>query len=102
MIGKDHLQTIVDNIDGVDWMWFNELSYDKSREGFMEKECDINIRGKCGTSNLAHKKIAFWNKSNDYGQDWMFIKNLKKKSMKFKKIETPSYLVCQVPDLLDV
>ena len=103
MFGEDHLQTIADNISEYEWVWFNELSYDQRKESFIEKECDIHIRGLCGTSNVAHKKhLARWNKNNDYGQDWQFIKNLKKASIDFTKIETPSYLICHVPGLLDV
>ena len=103
MIGEDHLQVILDNFADCDWVWFNELSYDRQKGNFVEKECDITRRGQCGTSNVSHRKgIARWNKSNDYGQDWQFIKNLKKGSTNYKKIPTPSYLVCHVPDLLDV
>ena len=101
MFGTDHLQIIVDNIDNIDWVWFNELIYQD--EKFIERECNINIMGRCGTSNISHKKhLALWNLSNDYGQDWMFVKNLKKASLNFKKIPTPSYLVCHIPEILDV
>lgn len=103
MFGVDHLQVIMNNVAECDWVWFNELSYDISKSSFVERECDIHRRGKCGTSTISHKKeIALWNKSNDYGQDWAFIKNLKKGSTNYKKIPTPSYLVCHVPHLLDV
>ena len=103
MLDSDHLQIIVDNIKDNDWIWFNDLRYDTRKEKFVENYCDINKLGRCGTSNLAHKKeIALWLEKGDYGHDWQFIKELKKASKKYAKVETPSYLVCHVPGLYDV
>jgi len=110
MLGKDHLQIIFDELEkrkefNLDWVWFNEMSYDKGKGKFMEHFLDINTRGKCGTSALCHKRVlnARWPEKGTYLHDWHFIEDLKRISKKFTKIKTPEYLVCHVPNnLLDV
>ena len=101
MFGEDHLQIINDQIGDEDWVWFNDRSWDKGQEQFNEHHCGLT-KGHCGTSNIAHKRgLAGWAMKGNYLHDWVFILRLMQASQNYKRIETPSYLVCHCPHLLD-
>ena len=101
MFGPDHLKIIADQITTHDWYWFNDRSWNKRQLQFNEHHCQL-VRGKCGTSNLCHKPdLVGWDERNNYYQDWQFISNLLIVSKNYEKIETPQYLICHVPGLLD-
>ena len=103
MFGTNHLQILTDNLKG-DWVWFNDLTYTLETQSFLEVHEDINVRGKCGTSTIAHKKNlkARWVENGDYKHDWYFIQSLKKSSNDYHRIPTCEYLICHLPSLLDV
>ena len=101
MFGPDHLKIIADQVFDCDWYWFNDRSWDEGQQQFNEHYCEL-ARAKCGTSNLCHKPgLTGWNKKDNYYQDWKFIMNLKVASANYAKLETPQYLICHVPGLLD-
>lgn len=116
MFGKDHLKKIIENVGICDWVWFDDRSFNvnKQRSGFIEKplfedfhihEISINARGRCGTSNIAHKKSlnAWWRIEGTYFHDWLFVNTLRGISSNYKKLETtPEYLICHVPQLMDI
>ena len=59
--------------------------------------------GKAGTSSIAHinhPKLT-WNKCDDYGHDWAFIKGMCQVLKKYKKINNTGYLVRHIPHILD-
>jgi glycosyltransferase involved in cell wall biosynthesis len=92
--GSEHLAIINKNLNGEDWVWFNDIRYDG---GWKENFCDIYQIGKHGTSNICHKREldVKWNVSG-YAHDYHFVRELLK-FKNFKKIETPEYYVCHVP-----
>ena len=101
MFGPDHLKIIAEQLGGKDWYWFNDRSWNNRQEQFNEHHCQL-IRGKCGTSNLCHRPdLVGWDERNNYYQDWQFVSNLMIVSKDYEKIETPQYLICHVPGLLD-
>ena len=107
MFTENHLsfvhQGIYKNKD-CDWWWFNDLSWNKNTEKFDEHICDIDIKGRCGTSNICHKSTmkARWGVIGGYSKDdFGFISRLKSESQKYKFIGTGGYGICHVPYLLD-
>lgn len=103
MFGTDHLQILNDNVKG-DWVWFNDMTYTLETQSFLEVHEDINVRGKCGTSTIAHKRElkARWLENGNYHHDWYFIQSLKKSSSDYHRIPTSEYLICHLPSLLDI
>ena len=102
---ENHLKIINDNLDNHDWVWFNNLSWNKKTKHFDEFQAEIDIKGKCGTANFCHKRSmeTYWSPAGGYAKDdWIMINTLRSKSEDFVKIETPQYGICHVPTLLDV
>ncbi len=102
---KDHLKIVNKNLGDYDWLWFNNHSWNTRTEKFDVFSADITIRGRCGTSNIAHKRSleVYWSVRGGYAKDdWIMINTLRAKSENFGKIETPGYGICHVPSLLDI
>lgn len=101
---KDYLRDLHLEMDGKDWYWFNDLSWNKNNERFELHHIDINTQGQCGTSNVCHKleMMAWWSKSVTYLHDWIFINTLKSISSDYKFLDVAGYEICHVPNLLDV
>jgi glycosyltransferase involved in cell wall biosynthesis len=93
-LDPDHCEKIYNAFEG-DWVWFDDLVYNQGR--WIHRKCDVNKKGMCGTSNLAHKKIAWWPDPGSYAHDYIFIHNLKKASSNYKYIGNGGYRVCHVP-----
>jgi glycosyltransferase involved in cell wall biosynthesis len=92
--GLDHLKIISEHLNGYDWVWYDDFRYN---DKWYVDHCDIKQAGKCGTSNVCHKKIldARWD-VRGYTHDYWFIQHL----LKYKncaRIETPEYYVAHVP-----
>ena len=116
MFGKDHLKKIVSQVKDYDWVWFYDRSYNvkKQKTGFIKNpqfedfdihETSIHVRGRCGTSNIAHKRSmnVWWPKQGTYFQDYILINTLKAASKNYGFLnDTPEYLICHVPQLLDI
>lgn len=113
LFSPTHLEKINKGIEDnphVNWVYFNEYSYDqrlsddRGEDTFSEHFIKINVRGKCGTSNIAHKRDlnVRWSIEGNYQHDWRFIQILKQKCKQFCEIPTPGYCVCHVRGLLDV
>ena len=103
MFGTNHLQILSENLKG-DWIWFNDLTYTLETKSFLEVHEDINTRGKCGTSTIAHKRSmkSRWLENGNYHHDWYFIQSLKNSSKDYHRGQTAEYLICHLPNLLDV
>lgn len=97
IFGPDHLSVIEENLKTFDWVFFNDLVYNK--EYFQERTCTLKHYN-CGTSNIAHKRTmsARWKDKSGYGRDdWDFIQALVQESKNWAKIPTPEYVVCHIP-----
>lgn len=95
-LGKNHLQIINDNFGDADWVFFNDLKWNGKE--FIENKCNMDIRGQCGTSNVAVRKSldVYWNDST-YLHDFLYIQSLKRASSNYKVIPSGEYQVCHVP-----
>lgn len=91
----DHLQEISKLLKGKDWYWMDDYIWNGKE--FRHRKCNVDRVGQCGTSNVIHKKIAWWNIDDNYAHDWNFISNLKAASKNYEYIKTGKYLVCHVP-----
>lgn len=107
MFLPEHLERILKGIEenlNCNWLYFNDFSYDKKLEKAVEHKINIHKKGKCGTSNIAHKRSlnVHWPKDGNYMHDWRMIQNLKHKCKIFTEIDVPGYVILHVPELLDV
>ena len=95
-----HVAGIVKQIASTDdWLFFDD--WVANREGKLRRRpCALSM-GKCGTSNIIHRKIALWNEKGSYAHDWQFIKNLRAASRNHRKIVAGEYVVCHIPGRLD-
>ncbi|MBW2002935.1 MAG: glycosyltransferase family 2 protein [Deltaproteobacteria bacterium] len=96
----DHLEGIAGKLNGKDWYWTDDYVWNGKE--FRHRKCNILKVGQCGTSNLIHKKIAWWNEKDSYAHDWNFIKALLRTSREYEYITGGKYLVCHVPRNIDV
>lgn len=98
LYGVNHLETISKELDGHDWVWFNDLRFDPLHNIWKENECNVHQLGHCGTSNVCHRRDlgARWDEDGRYAHDYYFIQRLLTFG-NYKKISTPEYYVCHVP-----
>jgi glycosyltransferase involved in cell wall biosynthesis len=96
--GEDHLKKVFDSLVNYDWVWFNDLRWNPRVKFWYENQCNIKILGKCGTSNICHKRSLgmSWDEDGRYAHDFYFIKKLMT-NRNFTKIATPEYFVCHLP-----
>lgn len=94
--GPEHLEVIDQQLNGYDWVFFNDMIYDN--KGFTERTCHLK-QYHCGTSNVAHRRdlAVRWTRGGYGRDDWDFIQTLKQTSQNWAKIETPEYIVCHIP-----
>jgi glycosyltransferase involved in cell wall biosynthesis len=97
--GPDHLKTVMENLNGYDWVWYNDFIFNGQ---WQERACNIKSLGGCGTSNICHKRSLGikWERPG-YAHDFYFVQKL----LNFKnytKIETPEYFVCHIPGNYDL
>lgn len=101
-LGNNHLQIISDQLKDFDWVYFNDTILD-TRGRFTERKAMIDHKFQNGTSNICHKRKlnVKWNGIGYGYDDWSIVTDLKKYN-NFAKIETPEYIVCHLPQRLDV
>jgi len=97
---KDHCEKIVTRFGNSDWAWFDDWVHGKG--GWKQRKCDVNKRGMCGTSNIAHRKAEIWPDKGNYSHDWQVIQNLKNWSANFKYIGGGGYRVAHIPGRYDI
>lgn len=99
-----YLESLKKEMTDHDWYWFDNLSWNESLNQADRYMADINIQGRCGTANVCHRRDlgVFWSPTVHYLHDWWFLNTLKAASDNFKRLETAGYVVCHVPNLLDV
>jgi glycosyltransferase involved in cell wall biosynthesis len=102
--GIYHLETINNQINGFDWVYFFDLIFSRKMDGFIERKCDAGSIGRCGTSNFCHKRSLgeLWAGNGYAREDLLFARNLIRSSKNFKRIETPYYYVCHIPRKYDI
>jgi len=98
---KNHCEKILTFFDSNDWVWFDDWVY-SNNSGWRQRKCDVNKRGMCGTSNLAHKKVNIWPDKGSYNHDYVAIQNLKNWSTNFKYIGGGGYRIGHIPGRYDV
>jgi len=96
--GEKHLEIINNQLNGYDWVWFDDIRYKPKLDYWYDNICDINKLGRHGTSNLCQRKSlgVTWDEDGKYAHDYHFTRKL----MPFTnrtKIQTPEYYVCHVP-----
>lgn len=96
--GERHLEIINTQLNGYDWVWYNDIRYKTRLEVWYENLCDIRRLGKHGTSNIAHKKSCgvYWEENGRYSHDYVFVQQLARLP-NGAKIKTPQYFVCHIP-----
>lgn len=104
---KSHLSAIMMGFcSDLEWVYYNDQLAMQDNFGNPTTPRMVEIRhGSIGTSSIAHRRMphASWRNCNGYGHDWMFItKLIKNQGAMPKKIHGTSYLVCHVPNILDV
>jgi len=89
--GPNHLRIISDQMNNENWLYFNDWRWDGKE--FIERQIDVALYGRCGTSNICHaaRLKLKWERAG-YGHDYLFIQQLRK--FEGKKISTPEYYVC--------
>jgi glycosyltransferase involved in cell wall biosynthesis len=102
----DHLSIIVNELNSnYDWVYFDDfVKCSKSEYARLIQRNAQMQHGFIGTSNIAHKRLdnITWEGKNGYGHDFNFITELKQNYSNFKKIEGCSYVVCHIPNKVDV
>ena len=95
--GENHLKNIDRQLNGYDWVWFDDVRYNSKEGQWYENTCDINKISMHGTSNICHKRTmsAKWDHVG-YAHDYYFVLQLKQ-SRNFTKIEGGEYYVCHIP-----
>ena len=85
-----------------DWYWVNDLRWNKYKGYFAENHCSIEAKGKCGTSNIIHRRslTVFWADNGKYDHDWVMITKLKQASANHKKLPVLGYEVCHLPNFV--
>lgn len=97
LYGENHLKNIESQLNGYDWVWFDDVRYSVKQRVWYENPCDINQIGRHGTSNICHKKSmnVTWDHVG-YAHDYYFVQSLKKSS-NFTKINNGEYYVLHIP-----
>lgn len=103
-LGEEHLKTIAEAVAGTasDWVWFNNHVLDNYPRP-TEQNNSLEL-ARCGTCNIAHRSSIdkLWQVKADYLHDWNAIQNLKREYPNYSKIETPAYIVCHLPNMIDL
>lgn len=100
--GVDHLKKISTGMGENDWVWFDD--HVKTKSSTIERTALINQKYQHGTANVCHKRSINANWSiTGYGQDdWGLTQSLMRASKNYTKIGTPEYIVCHIPNKIDL
>lgn len=99
--GVDHLQKIAEEICSTcnfDWYYWNDWIY--KNETWIERPVNIRLKGAVGTSNICHKRTLNIKWTESYLHDWIFVRELW--HYESKRITTPEYFCCHLPNGLDI
>jgi glycosyltransferase involved in cell wall biosynthesis len=98
LLGANHLQIINDNFGDADWVFYDDIN----GKTLIPNKTKLEP-GFCGTSTVSHKRSlgVLWN-NNSYAHDMVLIRELANASKKYKKIITPEYYTCHIPNQYEV
>lgn len=97
VIGKTHLETIVNqfDIDKYDWVYYNDYLVTSPDFKKLHTRVVETRFGSIGTSAITHKNNKKLKWLSGYGHDWIFVMKLAALGLRFTKLsKTPQYLVC--------
>lgn len=100
-LGREHLQIIAGNLQGRDWIFYNDwMMLDETRA--RPNGCELQY-GRCGTSNITHRREmkSRW-KDSTYAHDWRFISELIQESRNTAVVPASQYYICHMPGKIDV
>jgi glycosyltransferase involved in cell wall biosynthesis len=96
LFGADHLKSLSDALGERDWIWFDDFRYLPKVKKWYQNPCDITRKGRCGTSNICHRRKLDVKWDHDgYAHDFYFILQLRSYP-NFCKVEG-EYFVCHLP-----
>lgn len=98
-LDNNHCEKILTSFGSNDWVWFDDWVFSR---GWKQRKCNVEQRGFCGTSNIAHKKVQIWPVKGNYSHDWQALQNLKNWSKNYKYIGHCGYRVAHIPGRADV
>jgi len=87
-----------------DWYIVNEYRFNKKTQSMDTFIPKLGVLNSIGTCNLIHKRgmQARWS-PQQYGlDDYVFAKDLKKESIRYKQLDLTGYFVCHIPKQYDV
>ena len=95
--GQGHLQNIANQLNGWDWVWFDDIRYAPKQGQWYENPCDITQLSRHGTSNICHKRSlpVKWDHTG-YAHDYYFVLQLRQHT-NFGKITGGEYYVAHLP-----
>lgn len=99
----NYLEEVVNEIqDGKPWYYMDDIIYTKN--GYERRKVNFNVLGKCGTSNVVHRKDCgvTWATKGTYAHDFNFIKELLKIHKNPRKLHAYGYIVHHIPNVYDV
>lgn len=95
-VRPDHFRMIETNFGSSDWVWFDDnLWPDQYRR------CGLEY-GRIGTSCIAHRKELPVRWIDEYNHDWKLVQDLMAYSDKYRYIGDGGYVVCHVPNGVDM
>lgn len=95
--GENHLQSLYDSLKDYDWIWFDDSRYHPKTRKWYQNPCDVKVKGRCGTSNVCHKKELDVKWDHDgYAHDYYFIEQLRNYK-NHARVEAGEYFVCHIP-----
>jgi glycosyltransferase involved in cell wall biosynthesis len=102
LFGENHLSNINTQLNGFDWVWFDDIRYAPRQDQWYQNPCDITQISRHGTSNICHKRElpVKWDHVG-YAHDYYFILGLRQ-VRNFGKINGGEYYVCHIPGMYDL
>ncbi len=95
--GANHLSNISSQLNGYDWVWFNDIRFSTKYKQWYENPCNIIKISEHGTSNICHKRLLPVKWDHDgYAHDYYFVLQLRQNT-NFVKISGAEYYVCHIP-----
>ena len=91
-----HFELIEQNFDALDWIWFDDICYPD-----MPRKASLKY-GHIGTSCIAHRRALPVRWTGEYGHDWRLVEDLIACSENYRYIGDGGYVVCHIPNKLDV
>jgi glycosyltransferase involved in cell wall biosynthesis len=82
------------------WVYFDDFVAGPDLHPQRQRTTNLNYGG-IGTSGLAHEKSLAITWPDNYGHDWLFVRQLMAVCPLNKKIEGPKYLVCHIHPTVD-